>query len=126
MNTNISTASTVSGSVKSTAKRLAGLPNAVTMCDARALAFGDLSSAMELCAVYLADFLTTNDKTIARKYLASVRNVSEAIGLLSGADESPVIGRALVSAQACLLTAHREFQAHVDALLVANRATVQA
>jgi hypothetical protein len=126
MNTNISTASTVNSALKSMAKRLAALPNAFTMCDMRALAFGDLSSAIELCGIYLADFVCTNDKTAARKYLSLVRKVSEAIGLLAGADESPVIGRALVSAQECLLKAHVEFQAHVDSLLVANRATVQA
>lgn len=126
MDTNIKTASNVSSQIKHAASRLAGLPNTFTMCDARAIAFGDVSSALQLCGIYLANFLRTNDKAAARSYLALGTKVAEALTLLSGADESPVVGIALMRAQETLVVAHRDFQAHIDALLTANSATVQA
>lgn len=126
MNTNIRTASIVSSQLKDAAKRLADLPDSVAMHDARALAFVDVSSALTVCAIHLADFVRTNDKTWARKYLSLGTNVAEAITLLSGADESRAVGLALLRAQETLVAAHREFQAHINALLTANSATVQA
>ena len=126
MHTNINTASTVSATLKSQASRLAGLPNTFTMCDARALAFADLSSAMQLCAIHLAKFIATNDKAAARQYLPMSTRVSKAIALLSEQSENAVIGRALLSAHEALSAAHTEFQAHVESLLTANRAMVCA
>jgi hypothetical protein len=111
-----------------TAKLLASLPNSVTMSDARAIAFADTSSALELCAIYLADFLTTNDKTAARKYLPMCTRVSESVTALAGfrGREAKLVGEALLMTQRALVEAHKHFQAHVEALLTASRATVRA
>jgi len=126
METNSKTASTVASNIKSEARNLASLPNRFAMCDARAIAFADVGTAFELCGLYLADFVATNDKTAARKYLPLATRVSEALSLLAGADESPVVGRVILSASEALVKAHREFSAHCDALLTASRATVRA
>lgn len=126
METNSKTASNVASNIKAQARNLASLPNRFRMCDARAIAFADLGTALELCGVYLADFITTSDKTAARKYLPLATRVSEALSLLAGADESPVVGLAIVSASEGLVKAHSAFSAHIESLLTANRATVQA
>jgi hypothetical protein len=114
--------------ISKTAKLIASLPNHVTMSDSRAMAFGDTSSALTLCALYLADFVTTNDKAAARKYLAMAVKVSDAVSSLAAfrGRESKVVGDTLVMAQRSLVEAHKLFQAHIDALLSASRATVQA
>ena len=126
MQTNSKTASTVASTIKHHARDLASLPNRFAMCDARALAFADVATALELCGIYLADFITTNDKTAARKYLPLATKVSEALSLLAGADESPVVGCCILSASSALVKAHSAFQAHVNDLLSAHSATVTA
>lgn len=126
METNSKTAKSLANTIKSQARDLASLPNRFEMCDARAIAFADAATAFELCGIYLADFVATNDKAAARKYLPLATKVSEALSLLAGADESPVVGRAIVSASSALVKAHSEFQAHVNALLTASRTTVSA
>ena len=126
METSSKTAANVLSNAKHHADDLASLPNRFAMVDARAIAFADLATAYELCGVYLADFITTSDKTAARKYLPLSTRVSETLVLLAGADESPVVGRAIMSASSALVEAHRAFQAHVNALLTAHDSTVTA
>ena len=96
------------------------------MHDSRCLAFADVSTAMDVCAIHLSAFVASNDKAQARKYLDLVSRVSEALTLLSGADEAPAVGVAILRSQEVLVAAHREFTAHVEALLTAHRATVCA
>lgn len=126
MKTNSKTASTIISAIKAEARNIASLPNRFRMTAARAIAFADTGTAFELSGVYLADFIATNDRIAARKYLKLAPKVSEALSLLAGGDESPVVGRAILSASEALVKAHSEFQAHANALLTANRATVQA
>jgi len=127
MQTNLKTADSVLRTIKGHATHIAGMPNTFKMCDARAIAFADLSSAIELCALYLADFIATNDKAAARKYLATATHVSEAAALLSEHSEKPSVGLALLSLQRDLIAAHGEFSAHCRALAAAcDVDTVQA
>lgn len=119
MQTNSNTADSILRSLKSQATHIASLPNTFKMCDARAIAFADLSSAITLCALYLADFVATNDKAAARKYLPMATRVSEAAALLSAHSEKPPVGLALLSLQRDLIKAHSEFQVHCRALAAA-------
>ncbi len=116
---NSKTADSVLCSLKGQATYIASLPNTFKMCDARAIAFADLSSAIELAALYLADFIATNDKTAARKYLPMASRVSEAAALLSEHSEKPSVGLALLSLQRDLIKAHSEFSTHCSALAAA-------
>jgi hypothetical protein len=119
MQTNSKTADSILRTLNGQALHIASLPNTFKMCDARTIAFADLSSAIELCALYLADFITTNDKAAARKYLPMATRVSEAAALLSGHSEKPPVGRALLSLQGALIKAHGEFSVHCRALAAA-------
>lgn len=100
-------------------KLVGNLPNVVTMSDERALRFGDVSSALALTGIYLADFRTTGCIRAARKHLAMATQTSDELAALA-IGQGRDVGQVLVVAQRALIEANAQFQALVNAKVAAR------
>jgi hypothetical protein len=111
---------TITAILRDIAKIVASVPNVSVVSDAVALQLADISSALQLCGIYLGQFFE-GDTPSAYKYLAMSRRTSDAIGVLNALTTDRNVTLSLLTAQTALIEACQQFQTVVNARLEAKR-----